>query len=250
MIQNLRSTRGLRLLSGSPQTVAGNPGRGRIGERLPRWTAVLRLAWMVALAAAGAGEAEVENGVVRVVTLGEQGSGFVVGIDRGITFLVTAAHVVEGVQSPQVSFAADPHNPYRAQVVRVDPDNDVAALKVEGRVKGVMALPFDERPVEPADVLQAIGFPGRALRPRWQSGALSGREGGLILFDQSLDEGYSGGPLLRDGSVVGLVKETDPRLSFAVPATFIRKILQSWEVPVRSELVWGKTPLGEESQWN
>lgn len=164
-----------------------------------------------------------------------EGSGFVVGFDRGLTFIATAAHVVEGDSRPRVAFAASPHLTYEAAVVRQETALDVAVLKVTGLVPGVVALPLDERPVEPADPLQAIGFPRRAQQPRWSSAAASAFEGGQIVLDKGLDQGHSGGPLLRDGWVVGLVKETDASYAFALPAAFVHQVVASWRVPVTAQ---------------
>gem|GEM_PF-3676106 len=184
---------------------------------------------------------EAANGVVKILAseMGDdpqrEGSGFVVAFEPGLTFIATAAHVVEGDPRPRVIFAAAPHQIYEATPVRLESDSDVAVLKVVGFVPGTIVLPFDERPVEPADPLQAIGFPRRALQPRWSTMAASSNEGGKIVLDEELAEGHSGSPLLRGGWVVGMVNTTERSYSFALPTALLRDVLGSWKIPIKKK---------------
>ena len=173
----------------------------------------------------------------------KEGSGFVVGFDRGLTFIATAAHVVEGDSLPIVVFAAAPHLRYEATTIQAA--SDIAVLKVFGFVSGTIALPLDERPVQPADPLQAIGFPRRALQPRWSTSGASSREGARIVLDEKLPEGHSGGPLLREGWVVGLVNATEEDFSYATSALFLSQILESWKVPFQMQTTRRSAPVRE-----
>lgn len=173
----------------------------------------------------------------------KEGSGFVVGFDRGLTFIATAAHVIEGVDRPNVVFAAAPHLRYEAETIQAA--SDIAVLKVVGFVPGTIALPLDERPVQPADPLQAIGFPRRALQPRWSTAGASSREGARIVLDEQLAEGHSGGPLLREGWVVGLVNATEEDFSYATSSLFLSQILESWKVPFQMQTTRRATPARE-----
>ncbi len=173
-----------------------------------------------------------QDGVVKIISGGKKGSGFVVGYDSRWTFIVTAAHVIEGDPRPEVQFAVAPHDRYATQVVQIDLTLDVAALKLDGSVTGMVPLPLDERRVKPPESLQAIGFPRRELQPRWSSGAASANKGSQLVFDKGLAEGHSGGPLMRGDRVVGLVKTTEVDYAYAVPAPFLRQVLESWGVPL------------------
>jgi hypothetical protein len=178
-------------------------------------------------------------GVVKILTQAngsqKEGSGFIVGFAYGFTFIATAAHVIEGDPHPTVVFAAVPHMTYEATPVRIAEDSDIAVLKMYGFVPGTVLLPFDSRPVELADPLQAIGFPRRALQPRLSTAAASSKEGGKIVLDEQLAEGHSGGPLLREGLVVGLVNATEGDFAYATPALFVSQILESWKVPFQMQ---------------
>lgn len=196
---------------------------------------------LIGLSTQAAAQPQAANGVVKILAseTGDdpqrEGSGFVVAFEPGLTFIATAAHVVEGDPRPRVIFAAAPHQIYEATPVQLASDSDVAVLKVVGFVPGTIVLPFDERPVEPADPLQAIGFPRRTLQPRWSTMAASSNEGGKIVLDEELAEGHSGGPLLRGGWVVGMVNTTEQRYSFALPTAFLCDILSSWKIPLKKK---------------
>lgn len=66
--------------------------------------------------------------------------------------------------------------------------------------------------------------------PRTTQRTLSGRRGTLLLVDQGVGEGFSGGPVLRDGKVVGVVTEADEQTTYAVNAMVAREALDGWGV--------------------
>lgn len=165
-----------------------------------------------------------------------------VGFESDLTFIATAAHVVEGDPRPRINCAAAPHLTYVAMPVRVEAASDVAVLKVIGILPGTVALLLDERPVEPADALQAIGFPRRALQPHWKTAGASSPDGSRIVLDEGLAEGHSGGPLLREGWVVGMVNATESDFSYATSAPVLRQILASWKVPVYAQTTRKSVP--------
>ncbi len=179
----------------------------------------------------------VELGLVMILSQSDHemprqiGSGFVVGFDRHATYLLTAAHVVTGDPNPRVRFASSPHHHYSASIVRSDRGADIAALRVAGYVPDSIALPFDDRRLAPADQLFAIGYPENAVRPRWVSAAVSADEGGRFVRDKPLADGHSGGPVPRNGLVVGMVKETNVSFAYAVPTPNVYRALRAWQVP-------------------
>ncbi len=180
-----------------------------------------------------------EAGLVKIEAkssgLRKTGTGFIVALDGPSVFVVTAAHVVSGDPRPDIRFAVKPEEVLEAEVIQADPEvSDLAVLRVPRRVDGVIALPLDNRPIEPAAAVLAAGFPERVFRPRLSSGAIAAKEGINLVFDEGLPEGYSGSPLLRDQWVVGLVQTTRNDVSYAVPAPILRMVLRSWKVPLES----------------
>ena len=149
------------------------------------------------------GQGERENGV---------GSGVVISEDG---LILTNLHVVQGAASLRVAFADGLES--AAEVVSVQPDNDLAVLRA-------LQLPDDLQPatlagsgqLQPGDEVVAVGFPF-GIGPSVSAGVVSGlnREfrtedrtlmRGLIQADAAANPGNSGGPLVNmAGEVVGIV---------------------------------------------
>jgi len=157
------------------------------------------------------------------------GSGFLVSADG---LLITNAHVIE--DSTRLYVYVRDRVVYRApEVLRVDPDLDLAALRIRPVASEAAALASD-MPDEATEVV-AVGYPritdilqmGFALHatavPGVVSGVAQGRsrtDGRPQLFLQTtglLNFGNSGGPVVRvdTGDVVGMVVTTVPYLERA-----------------------------------
>jgi sulfatase modifying factor 1 len=164
-----------------------------------------------------------------------RGTGFVVGLDRDKATIVTAAHVIEGVQQIEVTFAADSTDRFPADgFLRMESGNrtGLAVFQVRGALPaGVTSLSFEaESRPRPGEPLFLLGFPQMALEPRTTQRILSGRSGTLLLVDQGIGEGFSGGPVLQGGKVVGVVTDTDEQTTYAVNAVVARESLEGWGV--------------------
>jgi len=187
--------------------------------------------------------AQVKKGVVKITAQGEGqqpkvGTGVVVRLDKDAAYIVTAAHVVEGDPKPTVTFFSNLQRSFVAQVVGIeggDP-HGLAALRVAGPVPdSVVALPLDRTTkVIGGEVLTFIGFP-RTLPP-WtvSTGTVSGLKGPALAFQALIEEGHSGGPLLLNGQVIGIVSETRERLGYAVPASIVAVALAGWQIEPRA----------------
>ncbi|NGZ09434.1 MAG: hypothetical protein CV088_08595 [Nitrospira sp. LK70] len=187
--------------------------------------------------------AQVKNGVVKITAHGEGqqpkvGTGFVVRIDKDAAYIITAAHVIEGDPKPTVTFSPNPQQPVVAQLVGIEggDQHGLAALRVAGPIPdGVLALPLDlTTKVVGGETLTFIGFP-RTLPP-WtvSTGSLSGMNGPALQFQALVEEGHSGGPLLLNGQVIGVVSDTRDRLGYAVPASILAVALRGWRIEPRA----------------
>ena len=144
---------------------------------------------------------------------GGVGSGVVI-TDRGV--ILTNLHVVAGSRRVKVTFADGTEAD--AQVINVQPENDLAVLQAQklpdDLVPATMRSTGDLRP---GDRVTAVGFPF-GIGPSVSHGVVSGLkrefrspEGkqvltNLIQFDAAANPGNSGGPLVTDeGEVVGIV---------------------------------------------
>jgi S1-C subfamily serine protease len=161
------------------------------------------------------------------------GTGVVI-IDNGT--ILTNLHVVQGARKVRVRFASGHES--EAQVINIQPENDLAVLKA-------LSLPDDleaatmrsTSDLRPGDQVIAVGHPF-GIGPSVSGGVVSGLkrefrdpEGkklltNLIQFDAAANPGNSGGPLVTmDGQVVGIVtailnpgeQRTFIGIGFAVP---------------------------------
>jgi S1-C subfamily serine protease len=163
------------------------------------------------------------------------GSGFVYDEDGHI---VTNYHVIEGAESLEVKFSDDTSVP--AQVVGVDPPNDLAVLKVD-------LPPGQLHPVEMGNTADlrvgqraiAIGNPF-GLDRTLTTGVISalGRplqtEDNTFIYeviqtDAAINPGNSGGPLLNSrGQVIGVntaIRQGAEGIGFAVPADTVQRVV-------------------------
>jgi 2-alkenal reductase len=174
-----------------------------------------------------------------------QGSGFVYD-DQG--HIITNNHVVQGAERVTVTFADDATAV--AEVVGVDPDSDLAVIKVEALPAGVSALPIaaaDDLKVGQSVV--AIGNPfglsgsmttgivsalGRLLPASSTASGGTYTIPNIIQTDAAINPGNSGGPLLNlQGEVVGVntaiesAGGTFSGVGFVVPASIVRRVVPS-----------------------
>ncbi len=169
-----------------------------------------------------------------------RGSGFVVGLDADKATIVTASHVIEGVAHLWVTFATDLSERFPAgEVLGMEAGypRGLAVFQLRGRIpSGVGALEFDtESRLSLGTALYLLGFPQLETGPRATQRALSARRGTLLLVDQDVGEGYSGGPVLQSGKVVGVITDTDAQTTYAVNAVVAREALTGWGVRLGGE---------------
>ncbi|MCL6106735.1 MAG: MarP family serine protease [Actinobacteria bacterium] len=155
-----------------------------------------------------------EASVVKVEGQGCGGLVFGSGFVAAKGFVVTNAHVVAGIDSPEV---VDRLGTYRATPVWFDPDMDIAVLRVRGLGDPPLALTTGTLP--DGDAAAVLGFPGGG--PLVAAGGViidhvsaEGRNiynQGLVtrnIYEAQADvePGNSGGPLIApDGAVAGVV---------------------------------------------
>ena len=163
------------------------------------------------------------------------GSGFVWSSD-GI--IVTNNHVVEGASRITVIFSD--RTEMRAKLIGVDPDSDVAVLRVD--TKGLPAAPIGtSSDLMIGETVVAVGNPfglsgtvttgvvsalGRSVPSKEQGRTFTD----FIQTDASINPGNSGGPLLNiEGKVVGIntaILGNAQGIGFAIPVDRARKVIQ------------------------
>jgi S1-C subfamily serine protease len=171
----------------------------------------------------------------RTYTSQSLGSGFVWSSD-GI--VVTNNHVVEGASRVTVNF--NDGTQLAAKLIGVDPDSDVAVLRVDARKLPAAPIGTSSDLMIGESVI-AVGNPF-GLSGSVTTGVVSAlgrsvpsKEAGrtftdFIQTDASINPGNSGGPLLNiEGKVVGIntaVYANAQGIGFAIPVDRARKIIQ------------------------
>ncbi len=140
----------------------------------------------------------------------ETGSGFIISKDG---YIITNNHVIENAQSIQVDFLDGTET--TAKLVGADQFSDLAVLKVDGTMPGVIPL-GDSDLLQPGETVIAIGSPLGDFKNSVTTGVISatGRTidtgngysmEGLLQTDAAINNGNSGGPLVDlVGEVIGV----------------------------------------------
>ena len=186
---------------------------------------------------------EARSSVVKLVSKSEgglrrTGTGFVVRVEPDLVYIVTASHVVAGDFAPQVEFLGRRNRPVTAETYKTEDGDDprgIAVLVVRGKEnipERLRALSFaitDD--LKGGQEVIAIGFgqgQGDWAVIRASVASIDGRD---IRLDRRIEEGNSGGPILKGDQVVGLITRT-LGVGQAMPAAFVEGILRRWDVAV------------------
>jgi len=167
------------------------------------------------------------------------GSGFVIDEDGHI---VTNNHVIDGATQVTVNYYDGTQA--EAEIIGVDPDSDIAVIRVDQLPETVHPLPLgDSDTVRVGEWVVAIGNPF-GLGSSMSMGIVSaiGRSipSGVTPFDipqaiqtdAAINPGNSGGPLLNlDGAVIGVNAQiatggvaANAGVGFAIPINVVRRI--------------------------
>jgi hypothetical protein len=202
---------------------------------------------------------EVDRATVRIVALrgiglgaGERGPRSVAewrhgsGVFVGPRAVLTARHVVEGAGLVGVIFP-ERGDLHRARVVHVDPDHDIAFLRVETPSHEFVPLPERPPPLSAAQPISVTGYPLdiSEVRPAAVSGEISRLTNrGLIQADIAVPPGHSGGPATdARGRLIGIAsaRRTDAEgIAFLVP---IAAAIEAWSSGVRARIREEREPL-------
>lgn len=146
---------------------------------------------------------------------GEQriGTGIIVRLSQDEVYIVTAVDIVGTASRAEVEFFDRRNRPVSATLVGLgtQDSSELALLRVTDRENipvGLPPLPLQSSArLEKGGDVFAIGFSRLAGPLSAIRGNIVSHEGWHILFDQAIDEGYSGSPVILQGQVVGLITE-------------------------------------------
>ena len=173
--------------------------------------------------------------VVRLKGLGKSGSGFFV-TEKGV--IATNAHLARGEGSLLAILSNGEQR--TAKIIHVDPDRDIALLKVEGNDFSFLTLAAATN-VRQGDTVIAVGNPGGGMPFTVTKGIVSALgkfsaagPGIWIQTDAAINPGNSGGPLLNtEGEVIGintlkLERRSVSGIGFALSATDLLAVLRKF----------------------
>ncbi|MBX9689037.1 MAG: glycerol-3-phosphate 1-O-acyltransferase PlsY [Candidatus Obscuribacterales bacterium] len=168
----------------------------------------------------------------------DTGSGSIISTDG---YVLTNNHVINGASMVKVTLFDG--TPFPAKLVGVDPDNDIAVLKIDPGARKLSTIKFgDSSKLEVGRRVYAIGNPfgldltmtsgiissvGRTLRTE------HGRViKGVLQTDAAINPGNSGGPLLdTQGNMVGVTTailskvQQSAGIGFAIPVNVVKRVV-------------------------
>ncbi|MBV1870870.1 MAG: trypsin-like peptidase domain-containing protein [Gammaproteobacteria bacterium] len=196
-------------------------------------------------------ESSIKNSIVKIYTTKvppsydspwsflnqEQSGGSGSVIDNNL--IITSAHVVSDQRFITVRLFGEAKK-YEATIVAISHEADLALLTVDNRdfFDKVTPIPLGELP-DLQDEVFVFGFPeggdtlsitnGNVSRIEYGAYSHSSQSYTVMQIDAAVDHGSSGGPVITNGKVVGVVmqrvNESD-NISYAVPVSIIDHFLQ------------------------
>jgi hypothetical protein len=178
-----------------------------------------------------------EIGVVKIRNekLRRVGTGVIVKTYKPFVYIVTAAHVVEGEKTPQITFPG--LGSYKGETLTLEGGDDrgLALIVVEEelshKVRALALEPYTS--AVQGDSVSVIGFP-RVLNTPWARipAKVAGRSGKEITVSASIEEGNSGSPVIKNGKVIGIIVQADDRMGYATPTSVVLETLKGWGVKI------------------
>ena len=161
----------------------------------------------------------------------EYGFGFITGARSGQFYVVTAAHVVEAVHEAQGQIILHFHNMhkgYKAKIIRLFKEDDVALLEVDVPEGGFEWNPSCLGTAEEEDEVVFIGREQKWYIPKGnQTGIINSISNDQIIADiNSIKVGSSGGPLINDIGIIGMVQTDSDITSSALTIERIQELLE------------------------
>lgn len=168
------------------------------------------------------------------------GSGFIVSEDG---LVVTNKHVVQDEQA-EYTVVTNDGTQYEAEIIDVDPVQDIAILEIDGQDLKPLKL-GDSESIKLGQTAIAIGNSLGEFRNTVSVGVVSGlarditaaglgfveRIEGVIQTDAAINQGNSGGPLLNlKGEVIGMntaVAQDAQNVGFAIPINRVKSDIKS-----------------------
>jgi hypothetical protein len=177
---------------------------------------------------------EFKSGVVRIVNNrnADIGTGFIIRIDGMQAYIVTAAHVVRGDQHPSIYLFNQQHDALQADVLDMEEDDakglGLLRLKIPSRLTtGITALRLGpSSQIDGGEDVKVIGFPDGTEFWTVGSGSVARIHGRNLVFSGAIRGGNSGGPVISNRAVIGMVTDVTQASAYAARAEAIEPYLR------------------------
>lgn len=118
-------------------------------------------------------------------------------------YILTSSHVVMYSIKTMISIPTEGNYKFKAELISINYDKDIALLKTNYNNKSYLELGNSDN-IEHGDNVIVIGYPMGESGIKFSSGIISGIQDGYIQTDAPINSGNSGGPLIKDGTVIGI----------------------------------------------
>jgi len=170
---------------------------------------------------------DIKKGVVKINSNGRQGTGFVVKVTSDTVYILTVVHVIKGDPNPIVKFFENQEIKAKTISAEESDDNGLALLLIENSIpSNAMSLYVaKESNLRVGDSVFTFGFPRGGAPWSYDELSYAGQEKRKLTFSGSdIEEGNSGGPIIKGDQVVGILTEKTI-YAFAISAQGIREFL-------------------------
>jgi len=181
-----------------------------------------------------------KSGVVKITTkTGQVGTGFIVRLELEIVYIITAAHVIVGDNQPEVEFFTKRNVPVKGAVLPGAELNDdlrglaLAVVREQDNIPaGVMALAFGTSAdlVSGGEDALIIGHSGGGGNWALAKRLISNKQGRDISLDPGVAPRFSGGPILVDSKVVGIVMSNQDGFGLGITHKSVLNYMEGFEV--------------------
>jgi S1-C subfamily serine protease len=224
-----------------PQSSSAPSEVDRLGERFER--VARKVSPAVVAVEAVKPQPQTNNGKNKPVE--EAGSGFLIrasGIREAL--VLTNNHVISGASPAQITVNMADGRLLRPTQVWVDPESDIAVLRLQGADNAPAAVLGDSDNVRVGQWVLAIGSPF-GLNQTVTHGIISARERGQVSLgstirikdflqtDAAINPGSSGGPLVNlDGDVIGIntaiasQNGNNSGVAFSIPINLVKRVMK------------------------
>lgn len=174
------------------------------------------------------------------------GSGFMFLKDR--KYILTCAHCIENAIHIYIQIPKYGKKKFEAKVLSFCKLYDIALLEIiDFKDKTISFLELDNQGLkntQAGDKVEVLGYPLGQDNLKMTQGIVSGHQKSLYQIDSPINFGNSGGPLLRNGKVIGIISSGilfANDIGYAVP---IERFLNIYDLMKEKKIIFPPTSFG------